>query len=107
MAGFPDDLSNCTGFEWDTGNADKNWQLHQVSQPECEQPFFSRPVLVAPDVGHSQMERRYALLGQTNGGRLLSIVGTVRGTLVRVISARDMSRRERRVYERAQEEESK
>jgi uncharacterized DUF497 family protein len=101
VAGFPEDLESCTGFEWDEGNADKNWILHQVSRAEAEAAFFNRPVLVAPAVGHSKKESRYAALGKTNGGRRLTIVFAVRGTLVRVISARDMSRRERRIYEQA------
>jgi hypothetical protein len=101
MPGFPDELSNCTGFHWDAGNADKNWDLHQVSQAECEQVFFNRPTLVAPDEKHSQGEPRYAALGQTNAGRRLAVVFTVRSSLLRVISARDMSRRVRRVYEKA------
>src|SRR6266404_1274593 len=99
MAGFPEDLEGCTGFEWDEGNAEKNWILHQVSRAEVEAAFFNRPVLVGPDAGHSKRERRYAALGKTNAARPLTIVFTVRGTLVRVISARDMSRRERRIYE--------
>ena len=99
VPGFPDDLAQCTGFQWDVGNADKNWDLHQVSQGECEQVFFNRPLLVAPDIEHSQREPRYAALGQTNAARPLAVVFMIRGTLVRVISARDMSRRERRIYE--------
>jgi uncharacterized protein len=99
VPGFPDNLAQCTGFQWDGGNADKNWALHQVSQSACEQVFFNRPVLVAPDVEHSEREARFAALGRTNAGRRLTIVFTVRGTLVRIISARDMSRRERRMYE--------
>lgn len=102
MPGFPDDVAQCTGFQWAAGNVDKNWELHQVSQGECEQVFFNRPVLVAPDVQHSGREARRAALGQTNAGRRLAIVFTIRGTLVRVISARDMSRRERRIYEPGQ-----
>ena len=105
MTGFPDELSECTGFDWDAGNADKNWELHQVSQAECEQIFFNRPILVAPDDKHSQRESRYAALGQTNAGRRLAVIFTIRGTLVRVISAREMSRRERRVHEEAKEAE--
>lgn len=105
MAGFPDELSGCTGFQWDAGNADKNWELHQVSQAECEGVFFNRPVLVAPDDQHSQGEPRYGALGQTNTGRRLALIFTIRGTLVRVISARDMSRRERRTHEEAEEAE--
>ena len=101
MPGFPDDLSECSGFQWDAGNSDKNWELHQVTQAECEQVFFNRPILVAPDATHSAHEVRYAALGRTNAGRLLTVIFAIRGTLIRVISARDMSRRERRTYEQA------
>ena len=101
MTDFPDVLAQCTGFEWDAGNAEKNWELHRVGRTDSEQPFFNRPVLVATDERHSSEETRYAALGRTNAGRLLAIVFTIRGTLIRVISARDMSRRERRVYEDA------
>jgi uncharacterized DUF497 family protein len=98
---FPDQLSDATGFQWDDGNAQKNWELHQVSHAECEAVFFNRPLLVALDETHSQGEPRYAALGQTNGGRRLSVILTKRGTLIRLISARDMSRRERKVYDQA------
>ena len=74
-----------------------------MSRAECEQIFFYRPLRVAPDDRHSQRERRLAALGRTNAGRLLTLVFTVRGTLLRVISARDMSRAERRLYEPAYE----
>jgi uncharacterized protein len=103
MAEFPEELSHCSGFDWDAGNTTKNWDLHQVTQAECEQPFFNRPILVAVDERHSAEERRYAALGQTQAGRRLAIVFTIRGTLVRVISARNMSRRERRFYEHVEE----
>lgn len=97
-------LANCTGFQWDGGNAGKNWERHAVSDGECEEVFFSRPFRVAFDDQHSQEEPRYFGLGQTNAGRLLFVVFTIRGGLIRVISARDMSRREQRIYEHAQEE---
>jgi len=97
-------LAGATGFQWDEGNAAKNWALHQVTQAEAEQVFFNRPVVVATDLQHSTEEPRYAALGQTDAGRRLSIVFTLRDTLVRVISARDMSRPERRIYEQAQAE---
>jgi hypothetical protein len=105
VAGFPHEFSACTGFQWDAGNATKNWEPHKVAQAEAEQLFFNRPIRVAVDATHSREEARYGALGQTSAGRLLSVVFTIRGTLVRVISARDMSGRERRVYERAQEAE--
>ncbi len=98
MAGFPELLTDCTGFQWDTGNAEKIGHSHGVSQAEAEQVFFNRPVVVAPDLGHSDREARFAALGKTVAGRRLSVVFTIRGTLVRVISAWDMSRRDRRLY---------
>jgi uncharacterized DUF497 family protein len=101
VKGFPDELARCTGFEWDAGNADKNWETHEVAFGEAESIFFNRPLIVASDVAHSQRERRYAALGRTDDRRRLAVVFTVRATLVRVISARDMSRRERRIYEQA------
>jgi uncharacterized DUF497 family protein len=102
VAAFPENLAECTGFQWDSGNADKNWELHRVSKAEAEQVFFNRPILVASDTKHSEQEPRYAALGQTNEGRRLMIIFTVRETLVRVISARDQSRQERRIYEQAE-----
>jgi hypothetical protein len=98
---FPEELAGCTGFEWDAGNAGKNRERHQVPDGECEQVFFQRPILIAPDTMHSREEPRYAALGQTAAGRRLTIVFTIRGEAIRVISARPMSRRERRVYEQA------
>jgi hypothetical protein len=95
----------CVGFEWDAGNADKNWDLHKVTRGEAEGIFFNRPFIVAPDSAHSQREPRYAALGRTDEGRRLTVVFTVREALVRVISARDMSRREWRIYEQASSKE--
>jgi hypothetical protein len=93
-----DQLARCTGFEWDEGNREKNWIRHQVSAAECEQVFFNIPLLVAADERHSSIEPRYYVLGRTDAGRKLFIVVTIRGGLVRVISARDMSRQERKEY---------
>jgi uncharacterized DUF497 family protein len=101
MGELPEELAACTGFEWDAGDVDKNWERHRVSAWECEQVFFQRPVLIAPDVRHSRHELRYVALGRTASGRRLTIVFTIRETRIRVISARPMSRRERRVYEQA------
>ncbi len=101
MAGFPEILAHCVGFQWDEGNADKNWELHRVSRAEAEETFFNRPLVVASDDRHSEKEIRLAALGKTDADRLLAIVFTVRESLVRVISVRDMSRRERSFYEQA------
>jgi len=103
MADF-DLLWGCTGFEWDTHNAEKNWRKHRVSPEECEEVFFNRPLVVAEDTGRSGQEPRYYCLGQTGYGRFLFMVFTVRGDLIRIISARDMSRKERNVYLSHEEE---
>ena len=94
-------LDECTGFEWDDGNSEKNWVTHGVACGEAEEAFFNVPLILAPDRDHSRIEDRYYGLGVTNVGRALFVVFTIRDDLVRVISARDMSHGERRVYEQA------
>jgi uncharacterized DUF497 family protein len=91
-------LSNCEGFQWDEGNSDKNWYLHQVTNSECEEIFFNLPLIVASDFHHSTNEQRYYALGRTDADRWLFIAFTVRNNLVRVISAREMNQRETRKY---------
>lgn len=93
-----DVLSKCNGFLWDSHNADKIWHKHRVSLPECEQIFFNLPLVVADDIKHSEHENRFYALGQTDTERLLFVVFTVRNNKIRVISARDMNRKERKVY---------
>ena len=98
-------LEECTGFQWDNGNSGKNWITHQVTNSECEQTFFNKPLIVADDPKHSQKERRWYALGRTDLNRLLFIVFTVRTRLIRIISARDMNRKERKsYYEQAQKD---
>lgn len=92
------EIGDLEGFEWDAGNRDKNWLKHQVSAGECEEAFFNLPLLLNPDPAHSAAEPRYYALGQTNAGRLLFIAFTVRNKRIRVISARDMSQKERKIY---------
>ncbi len=90
-------LEDCIGFEWDEHNANKIWAKHQVSPAECEHVFFNSPLL-ASGAERSFDEKRFYALGQTEAGRLLFVVFTLRRDLIRVISARDMSRKERKVY---------
>lgn len=91
-------LTDCVGFDWDEGNTHKNWKKHQVSSAECEQIFFNHPLVVQDDFQHSKQEKRYFTLGQTDLGRHLFIAFTIRKKCIRVISARDMSRNERKEY---------
>lgn len=97
------DLNGVTGFGWDDGNARKNDEKHGVSASEAEQLFFHAPLLLLPDPRHSQQEARYHALGKTDAGRQLHITFTLRqaGSLIRVISARDMHRKERAIYDQA------
>ena len=98
-----DELANCRGFQWDEGNAEKNLVAHQVTRSEFEQVFFKRPMVIDECLQQQEREHRYYALGQTDAGRWLFVVFTIRDQLIRVISARDMSRRERRAYFRAEE----
>jgi uncharacterized DUF497 family protein len=91
-------LQECEGFQWDTGNSAQIWERHQVMPTECEELFFNRPLIVSIDERHSSGEERFYALGQTDDGRLIFAVFTIRGRLIRVISARDMSRKERRIF---------
>ncbi len=84
-------------FDWDEGNKNKNWLKHGVTIKECEKVLLNKPV-IAKDPKHSLAEARYSALGRTNKGRFLSIFFTIRSTKVRVISARDMSKKERIKY---------
>ena len=94
------------GFEWNQGNARKSETKHDVTRSESEQMFFNQPILVLEDSKHSQAESRYHALGITDSGRKLHVTFTLRsaGTLIRVISARDMHKKERTVYEQAKKD---
>ncbi len=96
---LPKKLFELTAFDWDAGNIEKNWSKHNVLPIECEQIFFNQPLVVAVDEKHSVSEERYYALGLTDAHRYLFVVFTVRGKRIRVISARDMNRKERKIYE--------
>ena len=95
------DLAQIEGFDWDIGNQRKSQDKHRVSQTEAEQVFFSVPLFIVEDLPHSQNEPRFHALGKTDADRLLHVTFTIRekGKKIRIISARDMHRKERRIYE--------
>ena len=97
------DFQKIVGFQWDAGNAYKNHNQHDVSQGEAEEIFFNQPLLIEGDERHSLKESRFLALGVTNTMRLLSIIFTLRSqeTLIRIVSARSMSKKERAFYEKA------
>ena len=97
------DLVKIVGFDWDQGNARKSEEKHNVMQAEAEQLFFNAPLLLLQDEKHSNGEARFHAYGKTDGGRKLHIAFTLRheDTLIRVISARDMHRKERAMYDKS------
>lgn len=94
------DSGRFEGFDWDAGNARKN-EKHGVTMAEIEQVFFNSPLLLLDDVAHSASEARFHAMGKTDDLRKLHVTFTLRanGTLIRTISARDMHRRERAIYD--------
>jgi uncharacterized DUF497 family protein len=104
MIDWTEILSFAQDFEWDEGNIKKNWERHGVSHIECEEIFFNKPIIVKKDELHSTREDRYFVLGKTDTGRMLFIVFTLRGNKIRIISARDMNRKEKIIYEKIQKD---
>lgn len=92
-------LKSFKTFDWDKGNIDKNWKKHKVSPKEVEEIFFNKLLILFEDTKHSNKEKRFGAFGKTNEGRLLTAVFTLRNNKIRIISARGMSRKERRNYE--------
>jgi len=86
-------------FDWDIGNCDKNFHKHHVSMQEAEEVFVNEPLKILDDTTHSKKEKRYVVLGKTNNRRILFISFTLRKNKVRIISARDMDKKEKNYYE--------
>ena len=97
------ELLQPVNFIWNKGNQEKSWIKHQVLQKEVEEVFFNRPLRVISDLSHSSVEKRYFAYGQTNLMRELTVVFTIRNSQIRVISTRHLNKRERREYEKSQE----
>ncbi|MEK6682343.1 MAG: BrnT family toxin [Nitrospirota bacterium] len=97
-------LSNVEGFDWDEWNIEKNWLKHRVTHVECETVFFNAPLIVRKDEPHSVLENRYFALGRTDNRRLLFVVFTIRRNKIRIISARDMSKKEKKAYEQIEKD---
>lgn len=94
------DLSKITGFEWDKGNVDKSYEKHGITPNEAEEVFVDEDVLLQDDISHSQKEERLTAIGKTTQNNILFIAFTVRGTKIRIISARRANIKERREYEK-------
>ncbi len=94
------DWARLVGFQWDAGNARESVDKHDVQQAEAEEAFFNAPLIVTSDTRYSDAENRFHALGVTIVGRRLHMTFMIRanGTLIRIISARDMSSKERALY---------
>ena len=95
------DLTEITGFDWDKGNIDKSYQKHGITPNEAEEVFADKNVGIERDIKHQEAEERYIAIGGTLNARLLFVVFTVRGGMIRIISARKADKKERRLYEKA------
>jgi uncharacterized protein len=95
------ELPAVEGFQWDVGNACKSEEKHGLSQNEAEQVFASTPLLLLNDDTHSTREPRFHAYGRANSGRLLQVSFTLRqdGRVIRAMSARAMSLKERIRYD--------
>ena len=92
-------MKSCEGFLWDEGNINKNWIKHKITHLECEAIFFNLPLIISDDIKHSTTEQSFYALGKSKADRFLFLSFTIRNKLIRVISARDMNRKERKIYE--------
>jgi len=93
------DLSKIQGFDWDSGNIDKNEKKHGVRWRECEEVFDNKPLSIFLDHLHSNSEKRYEAFGRTNDNILLTLIFTIRNNYIRVISARKQSRKEKSKFQ--------
>lgn len=87
-------------FVWDKGNSDKNYLKHNVTNKEAEDVFFDRNCKTFNDIVHSINETRYRIIGKTEQNRILLVIYTIRGNMIRVISARDTNKKEIKLYEK-------
>lgn len=94
MKTFPE----CKSFDWDEGNINKNWDKHRVHHLECEEIFFNEPIVIKVEKRGVSQEERLSALAVTNEGRFLFVVFTMRRGRTRVVSARDMNKKERKTY---------
>jgi uncharacterized protein len=86
-------------FEWDLDKAARNLEWHGVSLPEATTVFDDSLSVAVPDPDHSFEEQRYIIVGSSHRNRLLIVAYTERGERIRIITARELTRREREAYE--------
>lgn len=91
-------FDKCDSFQWDEGNSVKNWIKNNVTVRECEQVFFNKPIIITDSMQNESKEKQWYLLGRTDENKELFVVFTIRRKQIRIISARNMSKKERAIY---------
>jgi len=86
-------------FEWDARKAATNMRKHAVSFDEAASVFLDQLAVSGSDPDHSADESRYVTFGMSSLGRLLTVSHTYRPGGIRIISARRVTRAERKIYE--------
>ena len=86
-------------FSWDPGKAAANLTKHHIDFREAATVFDDLLSTAFPDADHSISERRFLIVGASVRGRVLVVAYTEQAEIVRIISARPATRRERRFYE--------
>ena len=86
-------------FTWDSEQAVANLGKHRMSFEEASTAFGDPLSITVRDPDHSEEEARCVMIGQSFRGRLLVVVHSDREGSIRIISAREATRRERRDYE--------
>jgi uncharacterized DUF497 family protein len=86
-------------FEWDPGEATQNRRKHRVSFHEAATVFGDPFSVTYPDPDHSTSEQRFITVGMSSVGRVLIVAHVDRNEIIRIISARKTTRRERKQYE--------
>jgi uncharacterized protein len=86
-------------FEWDEAKAEANERKHGVDFTEAMTVFADPLALTGYDPDHSDDEDRYLTMGYSADGRLLIVSHTDRDSVIRIISAREANRGERKDYE--------
>jgi len=93
-------LEESLEFEWDQWNVEKNRIKHAVEPNETEEVFIDDNKVSFEDSKHSDIERRVVLIGKTKKARILYVAFTIRNSKIRVVSVRDVSRKEVKLYEK-------
>ncbi|MDL1975035.1 MAG: BrnT family toxin [Deltaproteobacteria bacterium] len=86
-------------FEWNPNKAKKNIEKHGVSFDEAATVFFDPLSMTYDDPDHSYDENRYIIIGLSDLGRLLFVSHAETDNIIKIISARQLTRKERKQYE--------